>query len=223
MDVFGELWRDHATRMAESWDRIVDAGDTVLLPGDLSWAKTLDAAAPDLEWIGGRPGRKLLLRGNHDYWWSSLAKVRAALPDGCEPLQNDSIGLEDCVVIGARGWTAPDDPAAQPDDHKIFRREIERLRLSVGDADRRHGQTLPRVAMLHFPPWIEGREPTPVVGILARAGVRHCVYGHLHGEDHRLGVTGERDGITFRLVAADAVGFTPVEIPLDGSGKGTGR
>lgn len=214
MDVFGELWRDHSARMAEAWDGTVGPEDTVLLPGDLSWAKTLDDAASDLGWIGQRPGRKLLLRGNHDYWWSSVAKVTRALPEGCQPLQNSAVRLERCVVLGTRGWTSPDDPAAQPEDAKIFRRELERLRLSVQDADRQHGRDLPRVAMLHFPPWIEGREPTPVVRILKDAGVRHCVYGHLHGEDHRLGITGEREGIHFYLVAADALGFAPVEIPL---------
>ncbi len=213
MDVFGAEWRDHPRRMAESWDRAVSPEDTVLLAGDLSWGRNLDEATPDLEWIGSRPGRKVLLRGNHDYWWSSLGKVRRALPDGCVALQNDSVPLEGCVVVGARGWTSPDDPAAGPEDGKIFRRELERLRLSIRDAGRHDGGR-PRVAMLHFPPWLEGRPPTPVVGVLSRAGVRHCVYGHLHGDDHRLAIRGERDGILFQFVAADATDFAPVEIPV---------
>jgi hypothetical protein len=212
MDVFGDAWRDHAGRMAETWDGRVAAGDTVLLAGDLSWAEDLREAAPDLAWIGARPGRKILLRGNHDSWWGSAARVRAALPAGCAILQNDAHDAGDRVVVGARGWISPDDPEATAHDAAIFRREIERLRLSVADADRRFGRGLLRIAMLHYPPWIEGRPPTEVVGILRDAGVVDCVYGHLHGADIAMGVTGEREGIRFHLVSADAAGFAPAKI-----------
>lgn len=218
MDVFGQIWRDHAGKMASAWDRRVGEHDTVLLPGDLSWARTIEEAAPDLGWIAERPGRKLLLRGNHDHWWSSLAKVQRALPACCTPLQNDSVQLEHCVVLGARGWTSPDDPQATPEAGKIFRRELERLRMSIRHAER-HDPRLPRVAMVHFPPWLEGRDPTRVVDLLARARVRHCVYGHLHGDDHRLAVRGERRGIVFHFVAADATDFSPVEIPIGESSR----
>jgi len=218
MHVFGELWRDHAARIAAAWDARVDEADTVLLPGDLSWARDLDEAAPDLAWIAARPGRKLLLRGNHDGWWSSVAKVRAALPDGCTALQNDAHRVDDWVVVGARGWTSPDDPAALPGDARVFGRELRRLELSLGEADARFGRSLPRLAMLHYPPWLEGREPTRVVPLLVRGGVRVCVYGHLHGEDHRLAVHGERGGIRFHFVAADAVGFAPAPIPREPGG-----
>ena len=219
MHVFGDRWKDHAARMAANWDAGVAPEDTVLLPGDLSWARDLSEAAPDLAWIGERPGRKILLRGNHDGWWSSLRQVRQALPPGCEPLQNNAIRVDDHVVVGARGWTAPEDPTAQPEDGKVFRREIERLKLSLAEADRVQPRDLPRLAMTHYPPWLEGRAPTAVVELLRDAGVRVCVYGHLHGDDHRLAVEGEREGIRFHFVAADAVGFAPVEIasapPLD--------
>ena len=212
MDVFGDAWRNHASRMASAWDASVDRDDVVLCPGDLSWARTLEEAADDLAWIGARPGRKLLLRGNHDSWWGSLAKVRRALPAGCEALQNDAHDTGGFVVVGARGWTAPDDPAAQDGDGEIFARELQRLALSIADADRRFGRGAPRIAMVHYPPWIEGRPPTAVVPILKDGGVQVCAYGHLHGADHALGVTGERDGIRFVLAAADAIGFAPVRI-----------
>ena len=103
MDVFGELWVDHASRMARAWDATVGEDDLVLLAGDLSWARTLEQAALDLAWIGDRPGRKLLLRGNHDSWWGSLSKVRRALPDHCEVLQNDAHEWGDWVIVGAPG------------------------------------------------------------------------------------------------------------------------
>jgi len=214
MDIFGELWRDHAGRMAVAWDAAVAPEDTVLLPGDISWALKLREAAPDLAWIGARPGRKLLLRGNHDSWWTSLAKVREALPAGCRPLQNNSFLEQGWVVVGARGWLSPDDPMATAADARVFNREIDRLKLSIAHADREHGRRPPRLAMLHYPPWIEGREPTAMVPLLERGGVRVCVYGHLHGDDHRLAVRGERNGIRYQFVAADAVGFAPVEVDL---------
>lgn len=214
MDIFGEAWRDHPRRMAQAWDRSVDPQDTVLLPGDLSWGRNLAEAAPDLAWIGERPGRKLLLKGNHDSWWSSLARVRQALPPGCEALQNDSHRVEEWVVVGARGWTSPDDPVAGEKDAAIFRRELERLRLSIAHADRTHGTELPRLGMLHYPPWVEGHPPTAVVELLRRAGVRVVVYGHLHGADHAIAVRGEREGMLFCFVAADALDFAPKELPL---------
>lgn len=213
MDVFGEEWRDHATRMAEAWDSRVTAGDGVLLAGDLSWAENLAEAVPDLAWIAARPGKKLLLRGNHDSWWKSATKIMAAMPPGCAVLQNDAHLVAGRVVIGARGWVAPDDEGATEADVAVYRREIERLKLSIADADRRFGRAAPRIAMVHFPPWIEGRAATEVVAILRAAKVADCVYGHLHGADMSLGVTGERDGIRFHLVSADAVGFAPAEIP----------
>jgi predicted phosphohydrolase len=214
MDVFGELWRDHDRRIAENWDGTVRDEDVVLLPGDLSWARNLSEAEPDLGWIGDRPGRKILLKGNHDSWWGSLNRVRGALPEGCEPLHNDSKQLDGWILVGARGWTAPDDPMAVEGDEKIFRRELERLRLSLADADRRFGTVLPRLAMLHYPPWLVGREPTEVVHLLVQGGVRACVYGHLHGDDHRFALTGNHQGIEFHFVAADAVDFSPVPIAL---------
>ena len=134
---------------------------------------------------------------------------------GCEPLQHDSRRVGGWVVLGARGWLAPDDPLATERDAAVFRRELERLRLSVTHADREFGRSAPRLAMTHYPPWLEGREPTEVVDVLVEAGVRVCVYGHLHGEDHVLALEGEHRGIDFRFVAVDAVGFAPVEIDLD--------
>ena len=219
MDLFGAEWVDHAERMARAWDATVGEDDTVLLPGDLSWARNMAEAAGDLAWIGQRPGAKYLLRGNHDSWWKSAAQLRKALPDRCFALQNDAFDLGDAVLVGARGWTAPDDPIATPEDGPIFQRELERLRLSIADADRRFGRTQPRVAMLHYPPWLAGRAPTELVTVLQRGGVGACVYGHLHGVDHARAVTGERDGIHYQLVASDAVAFTPVPVAVTLRGR----
>lgn len=222
MDVFGELWREHPRRMAAAWDASVSPDDTVLLAGDLSWARNLESARADLAWIAARPGSKLLLRGNHDSWWSGVARIRAALPPGCDVLQNDAHDVGGWVVVGARGWTAPGDPHAVAGDEKVFRREVERLDASLADAERRFGRGLPRLAMLHYPPWLEGHDPTAVVERLQAAEVRVCIYGHLHGDDHRLAVRGMRGGIDFRFVAADAVDFAPVDLGIEIESGGSG-
>jgi len=214
MDVFGEVWRNHADAMSRGWDATVEAEDRVLVPGDISWARNLAEAREDLAWIGARPGEKYLLRGNHDSWWNSIAQVRKALPPGCFALQNDAFDLGGVALVGARGWTEPDDPMATEDDASVFRRELERLRLSIAYADRNLPAGMPRVAMLHYPPWIEGRPPSQLVTVLRQGGVTRCVYGHLHGADHARAVQGSRDGIAFRLVAADAIGFTPALIEI---------
>lgn len=212
MAVFGDVWIAHAERMARAWDALVEPEDTVLLAGDLSWARDLAEAEGDLAWIAARPGRKILLRGNHDSWWSSASKVRRAMPPGCEILQHDALRVGGIVVVGARGWTSPDDPIAEPGDDRVFARELERLKLSIAAADRAYGRDAPRVAVVHYPPRLVGRAPTAVVPILEAGAVRACVYGHLHGDDHALAVTGEHGGVTYHFVAADAVGFRPVEI-----------
>jgi predicted phosphohydrolase len=220
MDIFGEAWKDHGARIAREWDARVRDEDTVLLPGDLSWAKTLADAAPDLRWIAERPGRKLLLRGNHDSWWSGIGRVRAALPPGLEALHLDAHRAGGVVVVGARGWTLPEDPLSTPHDEAIYRRELERLRLSLKDADRRFGAALPRLAMTHYPPCLDGGGDTEVTSILRDGGVGLCVFGHLHGPDHARAPSGLRGGVRFRLVAADAVGFAPVDLTEDLSPRG---
>jgi len=214
MDRFGELWADHAARMAENWDATVRSDDWVLLPGDLSWAKNLDQAGCDLAWIGERPGSKLLLRGNHDSWWGSRSKVRSALPAGCEILHNSAVEIGDWVVLGSRGWLSPDDPLAGENDRRVFERELHRLDLSIQDAAR-FGAGRSRLAMLHYPPWVAGREPTEVVRRMQAADVSICVFGHLHGDDHALAIDGLHEGIRYHFVAADAVGFRPVVILED--------
>ncbi len=215
MHIFGENWRDHARRMAQAWDARIGEEDTILLAGDLSWARDLKSAKLDLEWIGDRPGRKILLRGNHDSWWASMSKLRRELPRCCEPLQNSAVLVGVWVIFGTRGWLAPDDPLATPHDRQVFERELERLDHSIVEADRIAPASAPRLAVLHYPPIIEGQAPGPVVERLRSAGARLCVYGHLHGADHRLAVNEERFGIRFRFVAADAVDFAPVEIVGD--------
>lgn len=212
MDIFGPRWERHAERMAENWRRTVGADDWVLVPGDISWALKLEEARPDLEFLAALPGRKVLLKGNHDYWWTSRAKVEAVLPPSMRLLQNDSVDLgAGTGLVGARGWVPPEAPRAGEHDRKIYDRELERLALSIKHAGDRYERL---VAMLHYPPVYDGLGDTGFVPLMKDAGVVACAYGHLHGPDHRYAVRGRRDGIEYHFVAADAVEFTPVEIAV---------
>lgn len=210
MDIFGPLWERHAERLAESWTRTVGEDDWVLVAGDISWALKLEDALADLAFLDALPGRKLLLKGNHDYWWTSRAKVEARLPASMRLLQNDCADLGGGVgVVGTRGWTPPGAPRADEQDGKIYQREVQRLELSLKAAEGRFERL---VAMLHYPPVYHGLGATAFVPLLEEAGVEVCIYGHLHGSDHRYAFEGERGGVRYVFVAADAVDFTPVEV-----------
>ncbi|MEN6632368.1 MAG: metallophosphoesterase [Candidatus Polarisedimenticolia bacterium] len=215
MDVFGELWRDHAGRLAAAWDAAVGPDDVVLVAGDVSWARTLAEAAPDLAYLAARPGRlKLLLRGNHDSWWGSAAKVRAALPPTLAIMQHEALRLpEGIVVCGTRGWNLPSTPWFDEErDPALYRREVERLDLSLAEASRLRLPGDRLVAMLHYPPLGPGDETSEVLERLAAAGVELAVYGHLHGEDHAWAPQGVRRGVELRFVAVDYTGFAPVPL-----------
>jgi predicted phosphohydrolase len=220
MDLFGEAWRDHPATIAGSWDRLVGPGDLVLVCGDISWARTLDEARPDLEYLGARPGRKILLRGNHDYWWKSVARVRKILPASLEVLQNDAFRFDGFVVAGARGWTAPASAWYEEDrDGPIYRRELERLRLSLERAAAQRGPDDDLIVMLHYPPCSEHREETEVTRMLADHRTSVAVYGHLHGaEDHAWAPRGPLHGTEVRFVSVDYTGFRPVEVYRVGTG-----
>jgi len=222
MDKFGKHWAGHADKMAEHWDALVDDDDVVLCPGDLSWAMKLDEAALDLEWIGARKGRlKILGRGNHDYWWSAIGKVRKALPESCWALQNDAIDLGDVVVCGSRCWAAPGALDYSEHDRKIYEREITRLRLSL-ETGRKMADGRKLVAAIHYPPFTAKGASTDYSDLVEEFGVELCVYGHLHGRRaHQTAVVGERNGVTYRLIACDALHFAPQLLFDTKDGDGT--
>jgi predicted phosphohydrolase len=213
MDVFGDHWRGHAEKMAAAWDAAVADDDVVLCPGDLSWAMKLESAASDLAWIGQRRGRvKVLTRGNHDYWWSAIGKVRAALPQGVVALQNDAIDLGDVVVCGSRLWSCPGALDWDGHDEKIHLREVERLKLSL-DAAKKLAAGRPLIAAIHYPPFDKAKQATAYSALLEQYGVALCVYGHLHGRRaHRTAFEGERGGVVYRLIACDHLDFVPLPV-----------
>ena len=208
MSVFGANWAGHPETFFEGWREVVRDDDLVLVPGDVSWAMRLEEAMPDLEAIAALPGRKVLLRGNHDYWWPSLRKLRAVLPEGMHAIQHDAMRFDDVIVAGTRGWVAPGSPGTDEHDQRIFAREVQRLRLSLAAAEREGEGYL--VVMLHFPPTGPRGEPSALLDLVVEARPDALVFGHVHG-DAAVHVP-TIPGTTVRFVAADALRFRPALI-----------
>jgi len=212
MNVFGEQWERHFDVIQANWRSRVREEDIVLIPGDISWAMQLEEAMGDFESIASLPGQKILIRGNHDYWWGGIGKLRRALPHGMYALQNDSFMLGDVVYCGSRGWMIPTESVPlDQQDHKIFVRETERLRISLAHAvSGAKGRRI--IALMHFPPLLADGAETAFSTLLERAGVTDVVYGHLHGAGIRNGFTGVRQGVRYHLVSCDAIQFSPAFI-----------
>lgn len=221
MNVFGPHWERHFERISEDWLNRVRPEDAVLIPGDISWAMMLKDAKPDLEAIGALPGRKVIIRGNHDYWWASISRVREALPEGMTALQHSACDLGDWVVCGTRGWTLPtaDAPLGE-EDQKIYLRELGRLEAALKDAERLAGGR-PIVAMTHYPPLYDMERDTEATALLERYHVRTAVYGHLHGAGIRAGFNGEHRGVRYQLTSCDSLGFRLAEVCLEASADGS--
>ena len=166
----------------------------------------LEDAICDLEFIGALPGTKLLLRGNHDYWWSALGKVRAALPNGCFALQNDCFTIDNISVCGSRGWVCPGSSAySETKDRAIYERELIRLRMSLN----RLPEGTVRILMLHFPPFNEKRQDSGFTQLAEEYGINYLIYAHLHNKACLGAFEGERNGIQYSLCSADHLGFAP--------------
>ena len=214
MDVFGPQWDRHFLHISRNWREKVRAEDTVLVPGDISWAMRLEDARADLEEIAALPGRKILCKGNHDYWWNSVSQVRAILPEGVTALQHSAADAGECVVCGTRGWMFPTEEAPlELHDEKICLREAQRLRLALEEA-KKMAAGRPMVVMTHYPPLLSKTRDTMFTALMEEFGVHTAVYGHLHGQGIETGFSGEHRGVRYELVSCDSVGFSPREIPL---------
>lgn len=210
MDRFGENWRGHTRKIIENWEKNISPEDTVLLPGDISWGMRFEDAAADLDIIAGLPGRKILVGGNHDYWWTSSAKLEKRYP-GMRFLKNACDWYEDWAICGARGWLCPNDARFGPHDEKIYEREQVRLRLSLNMALAAGAEKI--LLMLHFPPMNDKLEPSAFTEIIEEYAVQKVVYGHLHGkESHSAAFQGIRNGTAYTLVSSDYLDFCPQKI-----------
>ena len=193
MDIFGAHWERHFERIAQDWRARVAPEDVV----------TLEEAREDLDSIGALPGRKLLLRGNHDYWWNSISRVRDALAPGMFAIQNDAVFLDGVLFAGSRGWTSLSGEAA---DEKILQRERMRLEMSL-KAARALNAAAPLYVMAHYPPLSPEDRDNEVTAMLSRYSAKCVAYGHLHGAAIRHAFEGEWGGVRYHLVSCDALGF----------------
>ena len=209
MDVFGGAWIGYMDKLREGL-KMIRPEDTTVLLGDLSWALDLENAKADFEFINQIPGRKIILKGNHDYWWSTVAKfTKFCQENGYADqfiLNNNHYEYDGYAICGTRGWFFEEERSGEHDE-KVFRRELLRLEASLKSAG-----DLPKIVFLHYPPKYKGYECPEILDILKRYDVRRCYYGHLHGASHALAMEGVWDGIDFRLVAADKIGFQPVKV-----------
>lgn len=214
MEVFGEHWEGHFERICQDWRSRVIEEDAVLIPGDTSWAMQLNAAVPDLQAIGALPGRKILIKGNHDYWWGGIGQVRKVLPEGMFAIQHDTVDVGDVVICGTRGWAYPtqESPLSQ-EDERIFNREMIRLELALQAAVKAAGER-PIVVMLHYPPLYQQDRDTPFTRLLEQYLVHTVVYGHLHGAGIRAGFQGVWNGIRYMLTSCDSLDFSLAEVLL---------
>lgn len=206
MDIFGEKWRNHWDKIAQDWRERVQPEDAVLVAGDISWAMTYQDFAPDLAAIQAMPGQKLFIKGNHDFWHSSLAQTRRLMGESCHFIQNDSLELEQVVVAGARGWKHPGDGDATPEDEKIYRRELIRARLSLESAKKSAKEI---VFMSHFPPFQGNRQPTELTKMLEEFGVGRAIFGHIHGRWANRAVFDDfaMNGTVYMLTSCDYLDF----------------
>lgn len=212
MHVFGSHWEGHFFRIAEDWRARVQPEDIVLIPGDISWAMKLEDALADLQAIGGLPGRKVILRGNHDYWWGSIGKLRSLLPAGMYALQNDALSLDGLLFCGSRGWVHAVEDGLD-EDRKIYARELGRMELSLQHARRLDANAVP-IVLTHYPPVEERGGMTPMAELLIRYGVEDVVYGHLHGAACERAFAGVVGGMRCHPVSCDCLGFRLYELPF---------
>ena len=214
MDIFGPAWENHTDRLRENWNKIVSSGDTVVVPGDISWAMDFEQARAAFHFIESLDGKKILLKGNHDYWWQTNAKnAKFLASEGLSTITllfNDAVQAEDFIICGTRGWFV--DSAYSPEDEKIVEREAGRFRLSFQAAEKLQKQNGGEIlAFLHYPLCYGGVVCEKLASVVAESGIRRCWYGHLHGvSQSRLHASCK--GVRTELVAADYVQFKPVRI-----------
>ena len=209
MDIFGGNWTGYMDKLKEGMSVITDEDTTVLL-GDLSWALSLEESAADFAWINEIPGRKIILKGNHDYWWSTAAKFRKFCEENgfanMEILNNNCFEYEDWAICGTRGWFFEEERSGAHDE-KVFKRELCRLEASLKAAGEKN-----KMVFLHYPPKYKGYDCKEILQLLEKYQVRRCFYGHLHGGSHKLALEGLWDGVEYRMVSADYLNFKPYKV-----------
>lgn len=220
MAVFGPAWFGYMEKLAANWREKVGEGDLVLIPGDISWAMRPDEAKGDLEWIDALPGKKVIIRGNHDYWWASAKKVRDLLPPSITALHHSAVRIGAVAIAGTRLWDSeeytfsefinaipnPRERGEVREDGKIFARELERLKIALAEMDRKADV---KIVMTHYPPISADLKPSKASALLEAAGVDYCLFGHLHNLKEGALLFGEARGVSYMLTSADYLDFSP--------------
>jgi predicted phosphohydrolase len=210
MDVFGGNWNNYVEKIKEGFSRL-DSADTCVICGDLTWAMSLETSLQDFSFIDLLPGKKIILKGNHDYWWSTATKAKAFFAkngiNSIDILNNNCFFYENAAICGTRGWFFEEETGTAH-DKKIMMREVQRLETSLKAA----GNAEEKICFLHYPPKFKNYYCREIIEILNNYGVKSCWYGHIHSHGHKWAVTGNSEGITYNLVSADFVNFTPVRV-----------
>jgi uncharacterized protein len=228
MDIFGKNWIDWTQKIENNWQALIRPEDLILIAGDISWAMHLDQLEPDLAWIDKLPGTKVMIRGNHDYWWKSRTKIEQILPPSIHLIQNDTFNWKDLTIGGARLWDTPEfqfgdfipktdkDSILYPTpeeelekEEKIFIRELGRLEMSL---QKLNPQAARRIVMTHYPPIGADLTPSRASALLERYHANICVFGHLHGLNPAVSLFGEKSGVRYCLTACDYLDFKPLKI-----------
>ena len=216
MDIFGENWIGHEEKIRRNWIENVKEDDLVVLPGDFSWETYLENTKLDFEYLNNLPGKKLLLKGNHDYWWSTVTAMRKFLKENnftnIDFLYNNSYEYEDKILCGTRGWSIADEEM----DKKLIKRELIRLELSIKDGINKFGSDKEIIIFMHYPPITKARiisqQEAEFVNLMKKYNVKRCYYGHLHGASISDAIEGNIEGIEFKLVSADGLDFKLLKV-----------
>lgn len=212
MNIFGDNWNNFENKIKNDWLSKVNDNDLVVLPGDFSWAMNLKDTYKDFEYINNFPGMKILLKGNHDYWWNTVKKMRSFITDSgfnnIDFLYNNSFEFSDKIISGVRGWNLSENI----DDIRLNKREIDRLELSIKDGIEKFGNNKEIIVFMHYPPITKSYMHTGYIDIMKKYGVKKCFFGHLHADSINNAVNGKIEGIDFTLVSADSLDFKLLKI-----------
>lgn len=212
MDIFGPGWENHFERICNDWNEKVSENDLVLIPGDISWGMYLEEAQADLDLIASLKGKKIITRGNHDYWWKSITAVRSALKPNLYALQNDAIRFDGVVVCGTRGWTVPEKDFKNEEDEKIYKRELIRLELGLQALEKLYVEGDKRIVMIHYPPFNAKMLPSDFTRLCEKYKIDYVVYGHLHGKNCRCKLKLVQNNVTYLLTSCDQVNCEIVSV-----------
>lgn len=216
MDIFGINWENHAEKIKNNWINKVKEEDTVILPGDFSWATYLENTYKDFEFLNSLPGKKILSKGNHDYWWTTLSKMRKFLKENnfenIDFLFNNAYLIENKIITGTRGWI---NSWKSEENYKILKRENDRLKLSIEDGIKKYGTEYQIISFIHYPPFYKENdipEEIDFINILNKYNIKTCYYAHLHGESHKDAIEGNLNGVDYKLVSSDYLKFDLLNI-----------